>query len=95
MQSRAGWDLPPDMPATCRRSVAAETERFEPKSGTPEPSKRGPNKRMGFYVLGQGPGGSGGPGSSPKVLRGPSRGLRRPPGSPRDLPQAKATNLET
>ena len=35
------------------------------------------------------------PGWSPWAIRGPSRGLRRPPGGPRDLRQTKAKNLET
>ena len=37
-----------------------------------------------------GPGGSGGPREAPRAVRGPSRCLRRPPGSPRDLKQAKS-----
>ncbi len=42
-----------------------------------------------------GPGGSGGPREVPWPIPGPSRGLRGPPGGPRDLRQTKAKNLET
>ena len=55
----------------------------------------GPCKKYGFLgFLTRAPGPEA-PGRSPWAIRGPSRGLRGPPGGPRDLRQTKAKNLET